>query len=764
VVWLGLVFCSANAERLYGLERMERFDLLPRLLSGTQVRQVSSYDRSGGNDDGFNGTYSYLYVDENSEYVLFDETGAGCLYRFWMTYGSLPADYSDYRLRFYFDNESEPRLNLSIAEFFDGAGAPLEFPLVGPFNKSSHGCYCYLPFPYRERLKITLSGKPLFYNITYHRYDSPEHMVSWTGTENTSAVMDQWIAVGQDPKPAASNLTVSGNLSVPAGATGTLFQVEGSGAIQSITLDPSPATTNILSNVWIQMNWDGGEPEVDVPLGDFFGSGKDQINVTSLPIGMKESGSWYCYFPMPYWTSAEIRLLNRGSEALSSLPLEVQYSTNTYRPADSGYFHALFREETFGNNGSDFNFITEEGRGHVVGVSLFMESSGAGGYRDMSYLEGDERAYVDGALSPCIQGTGNEDYFNCGWYFNQGSPSLPYHGNPWKDQFNGGGTNYTQAYRMHISDCIPFNESVRFGVEHGSENNAPGIYSSVTYYYKLSGGESGLISCAEVNVGSAASEAAVSYSAEGATSVSNNYYYPGDLDDVPIADEGVAVSNRVSFSFPIPAVNDGILLRRRMDSGVGEQSAEMYVDGEHAGSWVFHDNTFADVDKRWMDDEFVIPYGLTAGKTRLQIELVLPAGLPVWTEYNYRIYAVQPYVESDDLDEDGMEDAWEVAHFGNIRNAVSHEDADADGASNLDEFICLTDPRAGDSFFFLNHTATELFFDAHSNRTYRLMTCSNLIEAGWQDVDVLSGYEGPYVVALESNLNTAVFYRFEVER
>ncbi|MEN7973754.1 MAG: hypothetical protein ABFR47_07965 [Verrucomicrobiota bacterium] len=72
-------FLSAQvsvADPLYGLERMERFDLLPYFLEGTQVRQVSSYDRHGGNDDGFNGTYSALYIDANGEHVMFDEIGA----------------------------------------------------------------------------------------------------------------------------------------------------------------------------------------------------------------------------------------------------------------------------------------------------------------------------------------------------------------------------------------------------------------------------------------------------------------------------------------------------------------------------------------------------------------------------------------------------------------------------------------------------------------------------------------------------------------
>ena len=51
------------ADRLYGLERMERFDLIPCLLEGTQARQVSSRDRNGGNDDGWWGYYPALYRD-----------------------------------------------------------------------------------------------------------------------------------------------------------------------------------------------------------------------------------------------------------------------------------------------------------------------------------------------------------------------------------------------------------------------------------------------------------------------------------------------------------------------------------------------------------------------------------------------------------------------------------------------------------------------------------------------------------------------------
>src|SRR5699024_6106385 len=39
-----------------GWETYERLDLLPGLTSGVETRQFSSFDRTGGNDDGFNGT------------------------------------------------------------------------------------------------------------------------------------------------------------------------------------------------------------------------------------------------------------------------------------------------------------------------------------------------------------------------------------------------------------------------------------------------------------------------------------------------------------------------------------------------------------------------------------------------------------------------------------------------------------------------------------------------------------------------------------
>ena len=59
---------------------MYRLDLLPRLKQSVKVGCVSSYDRSGGNDDGFSGKYSFLCKEEGGLGIA-DLEGPGMIYR-----------------------------------------------------------------------------------------------------------------------------------------------------------------------------------------------------------------------------------------------------------------------------------------------------------------------------------------------------------------------------------------------------------------------------------------------------------------------------------------------------------------------------------------------------------------------------------------------------------------------------------------------------------------------------------------------------------
>ncbi|MCK5923779.1 MAG: DUF2961 domain-containing protein, partial [Methylococcales bacterium] len=356
---------------------------------------------------GWYGTHPCLYTDANGEKVLFDERTPGCLYRFWMTFGRFSMVTS--RLRFYFNGEETPRLDTTVGEFFSGTNSPFVSPLVGDGTVSCKGFFSYYPFEYEQSLKITIDSvptatgtqsSPFYYNMTYHQFDSAKGVQTWDGSEPVASVVSMLNQIGSDPKPTNGNIRVSGVLNLGDGGNTNVLSVVGAGAVQSIKLDPSPTSVSVLRNCRLLMNWDGGTPEVDVPLGDFFGSGTNEMEIASLPIGMSTTGDYYCFFPMPYWQSAEIQLANESGDSVA-IPFEVQYTTNAYESSRCGYFHAVHTNQLIGDDGRDVNFLTTQGRGHFVGLSLYILGLDYSG-NNLDHLEGDERIYFDGSLSPAI--------------------------------------------------------------------------------------------------------------------------------------------------------------------------------------------------------------------------------------------------------------------------------------------------------------------------------------------------------------------------
>ena len=516
------VLCSGSvyAKRLCGVERLARFDRLPELLEGTRALQVSSRDRLGGNDgDGYFGTHPCLYTDADGGKVLFDERKPGCLYRFWMTFTT--TSMLTNHVKFYFDGELTPSVDITVEELFSGTNSPFLTPLVGDAAASCKGYYCYVPFEYEESLKVTLdwvpegtgyNASPFYYNMTFHQFDSANGVQTWDGSESVTQIVETLSQLGVDPKSTNGNMWVSSTSNIASGATSDLLSLAGMGAIQSIKLEPSPASVSVLQNCHLLMNWDGGAAEVNVPLGSFFGSGTNEMEVSSLPLGMTTNGDYYCFFPMPFWESAEICISN-NSGVIVDIPFEIQYTTNAYDPLLCGYFYAVYTNQLIGNDGRDVSFITTQGRGHFIGLSLYIVAFDFSG-NNLDHLEGDERIYFDGSLSPSIYGTGAEDYFNCAWYFNNAPRLLPYHGCALQ-QFNSAPPNATQAYRFHLSDVLPFYSEFKFGMEHGRRNDTSGIYSSVAYFYKQT--NDGWTQTAEFDV---TNGAGVSYQTEGSVAVS----------------------------------------------------------------------------------------------------------------------------------------------------------------------------------------------------------------------------------------------------
>ena len=94
--------------------------------------------------------------------------------------------------------------------------------------------------------------------------------------------------------------------------------------------------------------------------------------------------------------------------------------------------------------------------------------------------EGEIKFYTDGDENPTICGTGTEDYFNGGWYFQDGPFAAPYHGVVQMDAERG----RVAAYRWHLPDPVRFQDSIRVELEHGHGNEVLADFATVAYWYQ----------------------------------------------------------------------------------------------------------------------------------------------------------------------------------------------------------------------------------------------------------------------------------------
>ena len=232
VVGINFNLTEAAATEPYGLAAMQQFERLPYLKLDTMAGQQSSYDRDGGNDDGF-GASNYLYM-EGSEKVMLDLKGPGCVYCIWFT----GYDASTAYLKVYFNGESTPRINRPLREIFVGTNAPFLSPLVGDNTVSSGGFYCYLPIPFSQSIKMVTNGTggSFFYHVGYHLYSPGTTVTTWTGSEDSTAVRTMWNNAGVDPKSQTGNTTVTNTINLAAGATTTLLDTSGPRSVSSIKI------------------------------------------------------------------------------------------------------------------------------------------------------------------------------------------------------------------------------------------------------------------------------------------------------------------------------------------------------------------------------------------------------------------------------------------------------------------------------------------------------------------------------------------------
>ena len=275
----------------------------------------------------------------------------------------------------------------------------------------------------------------------------------------------------------SSTDTTGGNndrLEIAAGDSAVLLDLAGAGVIRRIWFTVGSADPHYLRRIAIKMYWDGEtNPSVEAPLGDFFGDGFAKPNYTALVMGVS-SGGFFCYLPMPFRRHARIVVENGTGKPVDAFYYNIDLVQLDHLPPDIETFHAWWHRDATPSPTTPHLILAARGRGKFIGTSLNAESYGG----NFWFLEGDEIFHVDGTLRG--QGTGTEDYFNSGWYFDRGTFAGPFHGLLEKNDSLG----RIAAYRWHIPDPIPFQDSIRIEIEHGTQNEEVADYATMAYWYQ----------------------------------------------------------------------------------------------------------------------------------------------------------------------------------------------------------------------------------------------------------------------------------------
>ena len=292
-----------------------------------------------------------------------------------------------------------------------------------------------------------------------------------------SPFADLWAGTGGRFLHVSSTDTSGGNhdyLEIAKGDSAVLLDLAGPGEVRRLWITVASPDRDYLRRIALKMYWDGEtNPSVEAPLGDFFGDGFAKKHYTSLLMG-ESSGGFYCYLPMPFRRHARIVVENGTGKPIDAFYYNIDLVTGLALPRDVATLHAWWNREPRTTSKAPHLIAEAHGRGWFVGTEYDVQSAA----KNLGFLEGDEIFTIDGEKRG--MGTGTEDYFNSGWYFDEGPYAGPFHGLIIKNDTLG----RIAAYRWHILDRVPFYTSLKVEIEHGTENTEVADYATMGFWYQ----------------------------------------------------------------------------------------------------------------------------------------------------------------------------------------------------------------------------------------------------------------------------------------
>jgi hypothetical protein len=380
-------------------------------------------------------------------------------------------------------------------------------------------------------------------------------------------------------------------------------------------------------------------------------------------------------------------LISRTDQPLN-VHWSVRYQHFKGSPAEVGYLHATYGDHPKPVPGQDLVLLdtrqTEGGgdwSGQFVGTSFIFSDRAV-----LNTLEGDPRFFFDDSQTPQAYGTGTEEWGGGGDYWGGQNMTLPFAGHPTgarnAKEAKNDEDNIESAYRFLLADLMPFGRNAIIRLEHGGQNESTEHYQTVTYWYGAH--HSTLVKSDELRIGNVASESAHQYSSPDASEpyeITSRYEWGVDtLNGKEIypaqTDVGRKTTGTSEFNLKLDPNNVGVLLRRKLDYQFPNQRAEVSVAAlrngktsgpfKPAGIWYLagsstcvYSNPRDELgatqhivetsDRRFRDDEFLVPRALTAGRSEIRVRIrFTPIQRPLfpgqslgelaWTELRYDAY------------------------------------------------------------------------------------------------------------------------------
>lgn len=696
-----------------GLDAYRLWERWPYQRIGARAYMRSTYDRSGGNEGADASHFLYQLADDFNVTLDIEGSGVLDFARYNHWHGSpwhYVVDGADHVVQE--SSTADPNHPVPDSVFLPQAAFPNPLTWTWSLTKGADLTWVPIPFQHSLRMAYAHTHYGTGYYI-YHQYvrGAPLSQPLRTWKAKTPPGQDVRALIGRAgddlaPRPGTPQGTKAGVWE----RTGKIALPK-DGPASLVTLTDAPAMLRALelwvpedravefSRARLRVTWDDrATPSIDAPVALFYGAGtlynRDgrEYLVKGFPIFVRsESRAVHlaCFFPMPFFRSARIELLGNGVSPIAGIRWSVRAVPYADPVNHVAYFHATYRDHPAPERGKDLLLLdtrqTEGGgdwAGQFAGTSFIFSHRAF-----LGTLEGDPRFYFDDSLTPQAYGTGTEEWGGGGDYWGGRNMTLPFAGHP------AGAPNAKEArneedqiesaYRFLLADAMPFGRNARITLEHGGLNDSAEHYETVAYWYGAPG--SSLVQTDQLVIGDAASETAHRYVSPQASkpyALTSRYEWGVDTLDgkeifPPTTDQARATTGSSEFTLKLAPQNFGVLLRRKLDYGFPNQRAEVFVADESragrkaprwqsAGIWYLagsntcvYSNPPGELgaarhlvqtsNRRFRDDEFLVPRDLTAGRSAIRLRIKFtPVKIPLfpgnplpelaWSEMRYTAY------------------------------------------------------------------------------------------------------------------------------